>query len=82
MNFIKIVQNYSLKKNTDQNLTYVSFVCHLTTLSLWHVYLFAYDRLNWRDGIRYSYMSFCAKSASVSMVDISVDIVASEQYFQ
>ena len=55
---------------------------HLTTLPLWHVYSFACDRFNWRDGIRYSYMSFCAKSASISLVDFSVDIVASKQYFR
>ena len=30
----------------------------------------------------YSYMSFCAKSASISMIDFLVDIVASKQYFQ
>ena len=30
---------------------------------------FAYDRFNWHDRIRYSYMPFCAKSASISMVN-------------
>ena len=46
------------------------------------MYYFAYDRFNWRDGIRYSYISFCAKSASISLVDFSVDMVASKKYFQ
>ena len=64
----------------DKNLTYMSFD-NITPVSLWHVYSFAYDRFNWRDGIRYSYMSFCAKSESISMVDFS-DIVASKQYFR
>ena len=34
------------------------------------------------DGTRYSYMSFCAKSASISLVDFSVDIVASKTYLR
>ena len=75
-------QKTAFHENTDENLTYVSFVYHLTTLPLWHVYSFAYDMFNWRDGIRYSYISFSAKSASISMVDFSVDIVASKQFFR
>ena len=51
-------------------------MCHLSISPLWHVYSFAYDR---RDGIRNSCMSFCAKSASISQVDFSVDIVASKK---
>ena len=27
-----------------------------------------YDRFNWRNGIRYSYILFCAKSASISLI--------------
>ena len=69
-------------KNRDENLTLLKFVCHLTTLPLWHVYSFAYDRFNWRDEIRYSFMSFCAKSSSISLVYFSVDIVASKKYFR
>ena len=38
--------------------------------------------VSWRDGIRYSYMSFCAKSASISLVDLSMDIVASKKYLR
>ena len=34
----------------------------------------AYDRFNRHDVIRYSYISFCAKSASISLFDFSVDI--------
>ena len=36
---------------------------------------------NWRDGIRYSYNSFSAKSASISLVDFLVDIFASKNIF-
>ena len=82
MNFIKNCSKSQFHENTDENLTYVSFVCHLTTLPLCHVYSFAYDLFNWRDGIRYSYMLFCAKPASISVVDFTVDIVASKQYYQ
>ena len=42
------------------------------------IYSFAYDRFNWCDGIRYSYITFCAKSASILLVDFSLDIVASK----
>ena len=69
-------------ENADENLIYVWFVCHLTLSTLWHVYSFAYDRFDWRDGIRYSYISFCAKSASISLVDFSVDIVVSKTCFR
>ena len=41
----------------------------------------AFDGFNWRDGIRYNHISFCAKSASISMVDFSVDIVAQKDIF-
>ena len=41
-----------------------------------------YDRFNCRGEIRYSYISLCAKSASISLVDFSVDIVASNTYFR
>ena len=34
-----------------------------------------------RDGIRYSYISFCAKSASISLIDFAVEIVTSQEYF-
>ena len=57
-------------------------MCHLTISPLWHVYSFAYDRFNWRDGIRYSNMSFCSNSASISLVDLSAYIVASKKYLR
>ena len=66
-------------ENGDEHFIYVWFVCHLTISPLWHVYSFAYDRFNLRDGIRYSCMSFCSKSASISLVDFSVDIVAAKK---
>ena len=81
-NLIKKIPKSQFYVNADENLIYVQFVSHLTISPLWHVYLFAYDRFNWRDGIRYSYMSFCAKSASISLVDFSVDIVASKTYIR
>ena len=80
--FYKNCSKSQFHETTDENLTYVLFVCHLTTLPLQYVYSFAFDRFNWHDGIRYSYMSFCAKSELISMVDFSVDIVASKQYFR
>ena len=50
---------------------------------LWHVHSFVYERLNWRDRIiRYSYLSFCAKLASISLVAFSVNIVASKKYLR
>ena len=39
-------------------------------------------RFNWRDGIGYSSVLFCANSASISLVDLSVDIVAPKKYFR
>ena len=73
---ITISRKYGLKFNI--RVIFVSF----DNITLWHVYSFTYDRLNWRDGIRYSYISFCAKSASISLVEFSVDIVVSEKYFR
>ena len=81
MNFINISSKLQFYENADENLMNVWFVCHLTLSTLWHVYSFAYHRFNCRDGIRYSYISFCAKSASISLVDFSVDIVVSKPYF-
>ena len=81
MNFIKKIFKITVSRKYGWNLIYVSFVCHLTTLPLWHVYSFAYDMYNWRDGIRYSYMSFCVKSASISMVDFSVDMLRRNNIF-
>ena len=81
MNFHKNSSKLQFYENADKNLIYVWFVCHLTLSTLWYVYSFAYDRFNWRDGIRYSYISFCAKSASISLVDFSVDIVMSKTCF-
>ena len=60
----------------------MSFVFHLTISTLRHIYSFAYDMFNWYDGIRYSYISFCAKSASISLVDFSMDIVAWKKSFR
>ena len=78
MNLIKKnVSKSQFYENSDENLIYASFVCNWTISPLWHVYSYAYDWSNWRDGIRYSYMSFSAKSASISLVDFSVDIAAS-----
>ena len=68
-------------KNADENVIYVQCMCHLTISSRLHVYSFAYDRFNWSDGIRYSYFSFWATSASISLVDFSVDIVVSKKMF-
>ena len=42
----------------------------------------AYDRFDWCDGISYSYISFCAKSASITLVDFSVDFVSLKKYSQ
>ena len=81
----KFYNNFSkpqFYENADENSIYVSFVFHLTISTLRHVYSFAYDRFNWYDGIRYSYISFCAKSALISLVDFSMDIVASKKYFR
>ena len=80
----KFYDNFSKSQfyeNADENSIYVSFVFHLTISTLRHVYSVAYDRFNWYDGIRYSYISFCAKSASISLVDFSMDIVASKKSF-
>ena len=81
----KFYSNFSKSQfyeNADENSIYVSFVFHLTISTLRHVYSFAYDRFNWYDGIRYSYISFCAKSASISLVDFSMDTVASKKSFR
>ena len=79
MNLRKNSRNHSFTKMGMKN----SYMCDLCTTSfLWHVYSFAYDRFNLRDGIRYSCMSFCAKSASISLVDFSMDIVASKKYLR
>ena len=78
MNFIKITvsRNYGWKFN-------IGVICvSFDNINPWHVYSFAYDGFNWCDGIRYSYVSFCAKSASISLVDIFVDIVASKKTFR
>ena len=78
----KLYNNFSKSQfyeNADENSIYVSFVFHLTFSTLRHVYSFAYDRFNWYDGIS---ISFCAKSASISLVDFSMDIVASKKYFR
>ena len=75
--FCKNSSKSQFHKNTDENLIYVSF----DNITPWHVYSFAYDRFNWRDRIRYSYIVFCAKSALISLVNFSVDIVVSKKYF-
>ena len=80
--FYKNSSKLPFYENADEFLIYVWFVCHLTLSTLWYVYWFAYDRFNWRDGIRYSYISFCAISASISLVDFSVVIVVSKTYFR
>ena len=62
---------------------YICIICvSFDNITLWHVYLFPYKMFNCRDGIRYSYVSFCAKSASISLVGSSVDIVASKNIFR
>ena len=80
--FYKISLKLQFYENADENLIYVWFVSHLKLSTLWHVYSFSYDRFDWRDRIRYSNISFWAKSASISLVDFSVDIVVSETYFR
>ena len=67
-------------ENGYVNFLYVYVMYHLTISPLWHVYSLAYDWFHWRDGIRYSYFSFSAKSASNSLVDFSVNMVASKKY--
>ena len=62
MNFFLNCSKSQFNENVDENLMWLSFVYHLTISPLWHVYSYAYGRFNWRDGIRYSYISFCAKS--------------------
>ena len=81
MNFIKLAQNHiftQLRIKINIRVICVSF----DNITPWHVYSFACDRFNWRDGIRYNYISFCAISASISLVDFSVDIAASKKYFR
>ena len=80
--FDKNFSKLQFYENADKNLTYVWFVCHLTISPMWNVYSFAYDVFNWRDGIRYSYVSFWAKTTSILVVDFSVDIVVSKKYLQ
>ena len=78
MNFIKNCSKSQFHENMDNGFN-ISVICvSFDNINPWHVYSFAYDGFNWRDGIRYSYISFCAKSASISLVDFSVDIVASK----
>ena len=80
MNCVKIAQNRSFAKmrmkiyhNCNLCVIWQHYPCDMY-IDLHTIGLTAYDR--------YSYMSFCAKSASISMVDISVDIVASKKYFR
>ena len=80
--FYKKFSKSQFYENADENSIYVSFVFHLTISTLRHIYSFAYDMFNWYDGIRYSYISFCAKSASISLVDFSMDIVAWKKSFR
>ena len=80
--FYKKLSKSQFYENADENSIYVSFVFHLTISTLRHIYSFAYDMFNWYDGIRYSYISFCAKSASISLVDFSMDIVAWKKSFR
>ena len=80
--FYKKFSKSQFYENADKNSIYVSFVFHLTISTLRHIYSFAYDMFNWYDGIRYSYISFCAKSASISLVDFSMDIVAWKKSFR
>ena len=80
--FYKKFSKSQFYENADENSIYVSFVFHLTISALRHIYSFAYDMFNWYDGIRYSYISFCAKSASISLVDFSMDIVAWKKSFR
>ena len=80
--FYKKFSKSQFYENAAENSIYVSFVFHLTISTLRHIYSFAYDMFNWYDGIRYSYISFCAKSASISLVDFSMDIVAWKKSFR
>ena len=80
MNFIKIPRNYNFTKM----LMKTQYTCDLCVI--WHnqpcdmcIHLHTINR---RDGIMRSYISFCAKSASISLVDISVNIVVSKTYFR
>ena len=67
----------------DENLIYVQFECHLTILPRdMYIHLHTIGSTGMTELIRYSYISFFAKSASISLVDFSVDIVASEKYFR
>ena len=80
--FYKKFSKSQFYENADENSIYVSFVFHLTISTLRHIYSFAYDMFNWYDGIRYSYISFCAKSASISLVVFSMDIVGWKKSFR
>ena len=80
--FYKKFSKSQFYENADENSIYVSFVFHLTISTLRHIYSFTYDMFNWYDGIRYSYISFCAKSASISLVDFSMDIVVWKKSFR
>ena len=68
MTLIQKFSNSQFYKNAAENLIYVQFVCHLTISPMWHLYSFAYDQFDWRDGIRYSYMSFYVKWAFLTEI--------------
>ena len=81
MNFIKKMLKITVSRQYELKIDLCA-ICVSFNIAPWHVYSFAYNRFNWRDGSRYSYSSFWAKSASISLVDFSVVIVASKKYFR
>ena len=78
--FYKNCSKSQFHDHMDENLIYVQYVCHLTTFPR-DMYIHLHT-IGLTGGIRYSYISVCAKSASISLVDFSVDIVASKRYFR
>ena len=80
MNLIKIAQNHIFTKMPKKILD----ICNSRVIWKYHpsdMYIISHTIGSIDDGIRYSYISFCAKLASISLVDFSADVVASKKYF-
>ena len=81
MNFVKMAQNHSFTKMRI-NIQHASNLCVIYQHYPCDMYINLHAiGLTGVTKIRYSYISFCAKSALISLVDFSVDIVASKAYF-
>ena len=73
MNFKKLLK-ITVSRQYGWKFNICTIWVSFNNITPWHVHSFAYDRFNWRDGIWYSYISFSAKSQSISLVDFWVDI--------